>query len=173
MLAQAHPEDPSKLVVVDALPFYALLFSPIVTVEAVRPQAEAMAQQMIAMPADQYAAMQPIMMKSMVNDPEGLKAVTASSSASDRTVVAHAFLEDLTTDTRPGLAAIKLPTLVLYEYDAKLTQPDPKVYEQTMLDAYKPLTTAKLVRVEHSRHFIMYDQPAKFDTLLQAFLTGK
>src|SRR5574338_208748 len=49
MLARRHPEDVSGLMVVDALPFFSVLFNPSATVEAVTPQAAAMRDQVIAM----------------------------------------------------------------------------------------------------------------------------
>jgi pimeloyl-ACP methyl ester carboxylesterase len=42
MLARQHPEDVGRLMVVDSLPFYAVVFSPQATVESVRPQAAAL-----------------------------------------------------------------------------------------------------------------------------------
>ncbi len=42
MLAKAHPEDASKIVIVDALPYIGLLFGPTATVDMVKPQATAM-----------------------------------------------------------------------------------------------------------------------------------
>jgi pimeloyl-ACP methyl ester carboxylesterase len=170
MLADRHPEDVRKMVIVDALPFYAVLFNPAATVEAMQPMAEGIKQQMIGVPADQYAAMQEPMMAAMVKDPEGLKAVVASSLASDRGVVAEAMYEDLTTDMRREVGTIKTPALVMYEYDGTSKVPDPAVYEATVKAGYHAMANVKLVRVDGSRHFIMYDQPAKFDAALEEFL---
>lgn len=170
MLAAKYPADARKIVVVDALPFYALLFSPQATVEAVRPQAEAMKQQLLAIPAEQYAAMQPMMVAAMVKDPAGAKTVASWSAASDRSVVANAMVEDMLTDVRPQLASIKTPALVLYEYDASMPMLHADAYEATLKSSYASMPNVTLVRMDDSRHFIMYDQPAKFDAALQGFL---
>ena len=58
MLAARHPEDVSRLVIVDTLPYYAVLFDPEATVETMKPRVDMIRQQMLAMPADRYAAMQ-------------------------------------------------------------------------------------------------------------------
>ena len=122
MLADKYPADLSKMVIVDSLPFYAVVFDPHATVDAVKPQAEAMRQQMATMPDAQFAAMQPMMVSSMVKNTDAQKLVTASSIATDRTVFVNAMYEDLQTDLRGDVAKIKTPTLMLYPYDAAATK---------------------------------------------------
>jgi pimeloyl-ACP methyl ester carboxylesterase len=168
MLAQAHPDDVSKLLIVDTLPFYGLVFNPAATVDMVRPQGQAMHDQLILMPADQFAASQPLFTGRLVKDPEGQKQVSASSIASDRTVFANAMLEDLETDIRPQLAGIKTPMTLLYPYETSEGPADQVTALYTTAYATKP--NLKIVRIDDSRHFIMYDQPAAFDKAVQTFL---
>ena len=170
MLADKYPGDVRKMVIVDTLPFYAVLFDPAATTETTKPYAEQMKQQMAAIPADQYAAMQGMIAAQLVKDPAGQKLVAASSGASDRTVVVEAMVEDMLTDLRVDVAKIQTPTLVLYEYDPTLQQPDAAAYEASMKAGYAPMPHVTLVRMDGSRHFIMYDQPAKFDAALEGFL---
>jgi pimeloyl-ACP methyl ester carboxylesterase len=168
MLAQAHPEDVSKLLIVDTLPFYGLVFSPEATVQNVAPQANAMATTILNMPADQFAASQPLYATRLVTNPDGIKAVSASSIASNRTVFVHAMLEDLQTDLRPSLASIKTPMTLLYPYEAA----EGSESEVTALytTAYAAKSNLTLIKINNSRHFIMYDQPAAFDHAVQNFL---
>jgi pimeloyl-ACP methyl ester carboxylesterase len=170
MLAEKYPADMKKMVIVDTLPFYALLFNPAATVAAVQPMAGAIKAEMVKMSAADYAAGQKTMLASMAMSDAGQKAAYDSSVASDRAVVAEALYEDLLTDMRPEMAKITTPTLVLYEYDAASKMPPADAYEAMMQAAYKPMPNVTLVRVEGSRHFIMYDQPAKFDADLEPFL---
>jgi pimeloyl-ACP methyl ester carboxylesterase len=170
MLEDKYPADVRKAIIVDTLPFYAVLFNPAATAETVKPQAEAIRGQMLGMPADQYAAMAPMMAAQLVKDPEAQKTVAAASIASDRTVVVNAMIEDIETDMRPKVATIKVPTLVLYEHDTTLTTPDAGSYEALVKDGYKSMPNVTLVQVDGSRHFIMYDQPAKFDAAVEGFL---
>ena len=169
MLADAHPDDVAKLVIVDSLPFYGLVFDPNATVETIAPQGKVIHDQIIAIPADQFAAMQPMMVKSMVKDEVGGKAVVAADIASDRTVFANAMLEDLQTDIRPEMAKIKTPALLLYPYDATL-QHDQAQYDALYKGAYASMPNVKIVRIDDSRHFIMYDQPEKLDAAVEGFL---
>ena len=170
MLADKHPEDVSKLIIVDSLPFYAVVFNPAATVETVKPQADAIRQQLIAAPADQFAAMQPTIVAAMVKNSDAQKLVAASSIASDRTVFANAMYEDLQTDLRGDMATIKTPTLMLYPYDATAQGPDPAKVDTIYTTAYTAKPNTKLVRIDDSRHFIMYDQPAKLDAAVEGFL---
>lgn len=170
MLADKYPADVRKMVIVDTLPFYAVLFSPDATVETTKPYAEQMRQQMLAVPADQYAAMQGMIAAQLVKDPAAQKLVAASSGTSDRAVVVEAMVEDMQTDLRGDVAKIKTLTLVLYEYDSTMQQPDPATFEAAMKAGYQPMPNVTLVKVDGSRHFIMYDQPAKFDAAVEAFL---
>ena len=48
--------------------------------------------------------------------------------------------------------------------------PDPAKYEAAVLAGYKPMPYVILVRIDDSRHFIMYDQPGKLDAALEVFL---
>jgi pimeloyl-ACP methyl ester carboxylesterase len=168
MLAQSHPDDVSKLLIIDTLPFYGLVFSPGATVENLRPQAQAMATQMLNMPADQFAASQPLFASHIVTTPEGIKAVSASSISSDRTVFVNAMLEDLATDLRPQLASIKTPMTLLYPYET--TQGSATEVAALYTSAYAAKPNLQIIRIDNSRHFIMYDQPAAFDKTVQTFL---
>jgi pimeloyl-ACP methyl ester carboxylesterase len=170
MLAYKYPGDARKLLIVDTLPYYAVLFNPAATVDTMKPMAAGIKAQMLAMPADQYAATQQVMMAAMAKSDAGQKAAAASSLSSDRAVVAEALVEDLLTDMRPALASIKTPTLVLYEYDASSKMPDPAAYEGLVKDGYEPMPNVTLVRMDDSKHFIMYDQPVKFDAAVEGFL---
>lgn len=171
MLADRHPEDVRKLIIVDALPFYALILSPDATVESIKPQVDAMRTQMAGLPDDQYAAMQPMMAAALVKNPDGQKAVAGSSAKSDRAVVLNAMLEDMQTDLRPDLAAIKVPTLMLYPFEAGARQGnDPAKTDAIYASAFKTMPNVTLKRIDDSRHFIMYDQPAQFDAAVESFL---
>jgi pimeloyl-ACP methyl ester carboxylesterase len=170
MLAQSHPAEVQKLMIVDSLPFYALVFNPNATVDQVRPQAEAMRASVLQFTPEAYAAQSAQTAAYLVNDAAAQKLVAASSQASDRHVMANAMYEDLTTDLRPALASIKTPTTLLYPFDAKAVGPDSTKIDAVYTGAYSTMPNLKIKRIDDSRHFIMYDQPAAFDAAVQAFL---
>ena len=82
----------------------------------------------------------------------------------------NAMAEDLETDMRPEVAHIKTPTLMLFAVDTSAAQPDPAKYEAMVRGGYQPMPNVTLVKVDGSRHFIMYDQPEKFDAAVEGFL---
>jgi pimeloyl-ACP methyl ester carboxylesterase len=168
MLADAHPGDASKLLILDTLPFYGLVFNPNATVEMLHGQAQAMHDALIAMPADQFAISQPQFATRLVTSPEGLKAVTAGALASDRAVFANAMLEDLGTDLRPRLAGIKTPATVLYPY--MTVQGSQSEVSALYTNSYSGMPNVRFVRIDNSLHFIMYDQPAAFHAAVISFL---
>ncbi len=169
MLARRHPEDLSRLMIVDSLPFYAVLFSPAATVEGVKPQASAMRDSMTAMSAETFAAQQAMTMPRLVKSPDGQKAALDWSKTSSQSVVARALYDVLTTDMRGELAAVATQTTMLYPYDPAMGAPQAMV-DQTYGGAYAALPKVRLERVDGAFHFIMVDQPAAFAGAVERFL---
>lgn len=169
LLAQRHPEDVGRLMIVDSLPFFSLLFSPTITVESVKPQAAAMRDATIAMSAEAFASQQAMAAPRYVKSPEGQALMLAWSKASSQSVVGRAMYDLLTTDARPGLGGVKAPTTLLYPYDPAVGAPVTMI-EKIYADAYAGLPGVTLKRVDDSRHFIMLDQPTAFAQAVEAFL---
>ncbi len=162
MLAKAHPAAVGKLMIVDSLPFFGMLMGPGATPEPVRPMAEQMRASLLKAPASSEPP------PHMSNTDAGRAKVAAWMRASDSKVVGEALVEDATTDVRadlPALAAI--PVTVLYAVPSAERRP---MSEAMYREAYKALPQAKLVPVEGSEHFIMLDQPERFDEAVEAFL---
>jgi len=170
LLAEKYPGDLRKMVIVDTLPYYAVLFNPEATVETMKPQAEILRQQVIATPADQFMVMQQTVVPGLVNDTDGQALIEAGDAASDRSVFAEAMYEDLLTDLRGDVAGIKVPMLLVYPYDATTQGAEPAKVDAMYASAYKGMPNATLVRVDGSKHFVMYDQPGKLDAALEGFL---
>ncbi len=169
MLARQHPEDVGRLMVVDSLPFYAVLFSPQATVDSVRPQAAALRDMAETSSPEAWAASQARTMTRLVKSPAGLKSATGASVASDRSVTGRALYDDLTTDLRGEIASIKTPTVMLYPWDEATGAPQ-SAYDALYTGAYAPMTSARVKRIDGSLHFIMLDQPAAFAFEVESFL---
>ena len=173
MLARAHPESVGKLMIVDALPFFATLLNPEATVESVTPQATAMRGAMFAMGERQKTTGRrpsaPIPYMSITR-PNAEK-VALWSAQSDPFVSGQAMYETMTTDMRATLPAIRTPMTMLYPYSSKSFGADraKAIYGA----AYRSAPNLRLVAVPESFHFIMLDQPALFATALRTFLTEK
>ncbi len=157
-LAERHPEHLSRLLIVDALPFYGVIMGgPTATSDSIRPMAEAMKARMGGRMPDAAARG---MASQMVTAPADIDRVVGWMGASEPATVGAAMTDDMVADLRPGLAAVKTPITVLYE-----TPLEPMIQS-----GYAPLGPKTLVAVPDAKHFIMYDQPARFEAEVDAFL---
>jgi len=163
-LAEHHGDHLKKILIVDALPFFAVTMAgPNATVDSVKPIAD------MVRVSTQPAPNMDKMIAGMVTAPSDRDMVTAWGAASDRGAVNRAFADDLTLDLRPGLAAVTVPVTLLYPDNV------PNGVPKGMMDnfyqaAFAPVPHKTLIRIDASRHFIMLDQKAQFDTALDAFL---
>ena len=163
-LAEHHGDHLKKVMLVDALPFFATTMMGLgATVDAVKPFADRFRASTQAAPnPDQMIA-------HLVTAPADRTMVVDWGKASDSGAVNRAIADDMVLDMRPGLAAITVPITLLY--------PDnlPNGAPASMADAayqgsFAAVPHKTLVRIDNSMHFIMLDQPAQFDAALDAFL---
>jgi len=168
-LAARHPRAVGRVMVVDALPFYSLLFGPQTTPQSVRPQADALRDGMLAQTPEQFEAGQKRIMAYMTKTPAGRELAVRWSMESDRSAIGRAMHELMVTDLRPELANIKAPVTVLHAYDPSMMFPQATM-EALYANAYAGLPGAKLVRVDGAYHFLMWDQPERFRAEVERFL---
>lgn len=162
MLAKRHPAAAGRLMIVDALPFYGMLFGPTATPDAIRPVVEQMRAGLVS------GTSPPQVPPHMSNSQSGKAKILEWLRASDPKTVGEALVEDATTDFRPDLPALRgLPVTVLYAVASPETKP---LADGLYREAYKTLPDAKLVPVDKSEHFIMLDQPKKFEEEVERFL---
>jgi pimeloyl-ACP methyl ester carboxylesterase len=168
MLAAQHPEDVDKLMVVDSLPFFGVL-SGVNDAAAAAPQAAMMRDYILTESQDAYAQGERQFLPNLVKSPAGRKLAIGWAIASDKSVVARAMYEDMTTDIRPALPKLKTPVTVLYPWDALGGFPH-EATDKLYHDNFAPLPNKTLVCIDDSFHFIMLDQPEKFAAQVETFL---
>ncbi len=161
-LAEKHPDHFKKVMLVDALPFYGVaIVGPTATAEALKPMAENIRNAPKKMELnDQMAAM-------MATAPADRATMVAWGRESEAATVNNAVADDFTLDLRPDLAAVTATTTLVY--------PDYKPLGRSGTELlyggqYAPLKTIKLVQIQNSVHFVMFDQPAQFQAAVEAFL---
>ncbi|RSB46289.1 MULTISPECIES: alpha/beta fold hydrolase [Brevundimonas] len=169
LLAQQHPEAISRVMSVDSLPFFSAMFGPQVTPQTAGPFADQAAASILNADDAAFRAQQERTAVGMMRDEAGRAAMVDWSMASNRQAMASAIREVMTTDARPGLAAMTTPVWAVYASDADGGAP------AAMADAlwsreYAALPGVTLKRVDGARHFIMVDQPDRLDALVDAFL---
>ena len=170
MLAARHPELVGRLMVVDMYPFLGTLFGPPgATLDSLRPMADQFRAQILAetpgSPTGTLEQMFPGMTRVEAMRPMLLQGVRET----DRRTAANAFHELIMTDLRPELARITVPMTVLYVHppDVPLSAEE---FDRAMRLAYASALRARVLKVEDSRHFIQFDQPARFVAEVEALM---
>ena len=167
MIAARAPQEVGRLMVVDSLPFFGMLFGPTATVASGEPQAAAM-QTMLAARDNAEADERTLQMMSATD--AGRAQVKAWTRAANAKVAAQLMYDDMTTDLRPELSAIAAPFTMLYPLDAS-AMPEAMV-DDLNKGAFTTAKTVKLKRIDGSRHFIMLDQPEAFADAVDEFLAN-
>ena len=169
IFAGEHPEQVRRVMVVDALPFFAVLMDPAATVESARPAAEAMRARVAAAygkPADPAAIEANV--KGLALKTDSIARMAQWGAAADPRVTAAALYEDLTTDFRPQLANLATPITIVVPWS------DKGFGEERTLAFYKrqyaSLPQATFVTIGDAGHFVMLDQPEKFAAVVEAFV---
>ncbi|WP_210283919.1 alpha/beta fold hydrolase [Massilia sp. Se16.2.3] len=81
----------------------------------------------------------------------------------------RAYRELIVTDLTPELAKITVPVTVLYVQPKSVPIPA-AMFDGFYKTAYAPVKSLNLKRIEDSAHFIMWDQPQRFQGEVKAFL---
>lgn len=166
-LAKTHPSDSSGLMIVDALPYVGDIFLPGATVAQVEPQAKAMRDQIAA----SYGKADPAIAQKTA---AGMALTAAAQSRiadwiakSDVRVSAQAMYEDMTTDLRPDMAAIKTPITLVYPTSDAMPKARADAFYR---GEYAKAPNVTFVPIADSGHFVMLDQPQAFATAVRDFL---
>jgi len=164
-LAERHAEHLKKVLIVDALPYFAVvMMGPGAKMEAVRPIAER-----IRTSPPMTGEAQDKLYASLITGQAGRARLSAWNAASDPAAVAGALADDLELDLRPDLAKATTPITVLYPDNVAIGMP-PGAADGYYGAAFAALPNKTLRRIDNSLHFIMFDQPAAFAAAVDDFL---
>ncbi|WP_438383924.1 alpha/beta hydrolase [Asaia sp. BMEF1] len=170
MVASQTPDLVGRVIVVDALPFYPLVFNPSATRETVQPQAEAFRRSLLQeQPENQRRMSQEQAIARMVRTESARPGLVEAGLRSDMKTVANALYDDMTTDLRPALPKITAPVTVIYAFDPVYGVPAATI-DALYRTSYAATPHVRFQRIDDSYHFIMIDQPEKFDSAVEAAL---
>lgn len=169
MLGARHPDQAGRIMVVDAMPFYTLLFDPSATSETAAPHAAAMRDAMLAATPEQVEAMQHASIARLAKTEAARPGLVAAGINSDRKTMADAMHELMITDLRPELGRIKVPVEVVYAYDSRYGVGASQV-DAMFRSAYASTPNISFKRIDGSFHFIMLDQPELFASAVIKYL---
>jgi pimeloyl-ACP methyl ester carboxylesterase len=173
MLASRHPGALSRLMVVDMFPFLGSFFAgPVATPARVEAVGDQIAAGMRATPPEQRSKRANDTIAGMV-DTEAMRPVAVKDSmASDPDVGIRAYRELIVTNLIPELPKITVPVTVLYVQPRSVPLA-PAQFDGVYQAAYAPLRKLTLKRIPDSAHFIMWDQPKRFQAEAAAFLSAR
>ena len=162
MIAARHPDRVGRLMVVDMFPNLGAVFGPPnSTPQQIRAVADTFSARILADTAGAPNGMLEQMFPGMTRIDSMRPKLMEGVRGTDRRVAANAFHELIVTDLTPELSRITVPVTVLYVHPPEAPMP-PEQYDQAMQQAFSGMRQARIVRVEDSNHFIMWDQPARF-----------
>lgn len=172
MLTARHPESVGRLMVVDMHPNIGTLFSPPgASAEQVRQAADTFRAHILADTAGSPDGVLEQMFPGMTQVDSMRPMLMQGVRGTNRSVAANAFHELIVTDLTPELSRITVPMTVLYVVPPEAPVP-PGEFARAVRASYAGAPHARIVKVEDSAHFIMFDQPGRFvaevDTLFSA-----
>jgi pimeloyl-ACP methyl ester carboxylesterase len=168
-LAEQHPTLLGRLLSVDSLPFFQFWLGKTTTPEAVQLMADEVAATMVANDEAGFYDSQVKGAATLTYNVEMRSSLVNWAMASDRMSLAAALRDLMTLDLRPGLATMTTPVWLVYAADARSGNSPDKATEIWKRE-YAALPNAHFVMVNHSRHFIMADQPEQLARVVEEFL---
>jgi pimeloyl-ACP methyl ester carboxylesterase len=173
MLAARHPADLSRLMVVDMVPFLGMFFGgPGATAASVEPIADRISAGMRAATPEDRSKRAVETINGMINTEAMRPAAIDDSLRSDADVGGRSYRELLVTNLGPELPRISVPVTVLYVQPKSVPIPAEQ-FDAVYKGAYAPVGKLTLKRVPDSAHFIMWDQPLRFQAEVKEFLGGR
>ena len=169
-LAEDHPAQVGRLVIVDSLPALGATRIPHATPAQLQAAAAQARDNMDRNDAAQTDEAIRKTAEGMVTAPQNVETVVGWVKASDRHTVSQAMYDVLATDLRPRLAQIKSPTLVLGTWIEFKDFAPKSAIEATFRQQYAGLAGARIELSDKALHFIMFDDPAWMFDRMDAFL---
>ena len=172
MFAKARPAQVERLMIVDALPYFAVLLA-----RGGAMPSEAQIENAAAMMRTATAARfgKPMTTETIAAGVDSLALTEQArvqmrnwAAAADARVAGQAIYEDMTTDLRPALPSIATPITVVVPWTATSFGMDRTMaYYATQ---YRGAPKVTFVPIAEAGHFVMLDQPAAFAAALDEFV---
>ncbi|RYY57516.1 MAG: alpha/beta hydrolase [Chitinophagaceae bacterium] len=163
----------SKVVIVDALPFFAGTFNPNAKAGFEESQAKSLLEAYAKMDDTQMKANQLLTTRTLCADSSQWNKIATWGAQSDRKTLAYTITEMMGRDLRTQIASVKVPVLVMAAFMPVKQYPQftEEYVANTFTRQYSNCKTCRVVTSPPAKHFIMYDAPEWFleeiDTFIQ------
>lgn len=160
-LASLPKDILEKVIVVDAMPFYAGVLNPTAKSGFNEEQAKNMLLSYNNMNNEQLKNFQFGIAKTMCADSAKWDSIATWGARSDRKTMAYTMAEMMGDDIRQEIAAIKVPVLVLAAFQSMAQYPGfTREYVKTIFtQQYSQCKTCEISVSPSAKHFINYDAP--------------
>ncbi len=155
-LAATEPELVGPIVAVDSIPAIGAAAGGPAGAATMRDSWKKMSAQEFTAATRQFFA-------TMTNEPAKLEPLFNEVARSDQRAMADAFYELFSVDIRPELSKITAPVLAIVADSP---------YQQFIAEQLTPVPHHEVTPIPHTKHMVMYDDPAGFFRVLDAFLAG-
>jgi N-formylmaleamate deformylase len=162
-IALRAPREIAGVLAVDGVPFMPALIDPAATPARAAPQAAQVRDLFATMDHAAFALQTRKALQAMITRPEDVARVAADSERSDPPTVARAVYELMTTDLRPGLAALAMPVWLIQAGDGPGIA---AAYEAQLAG----VPHHRVIAAPGARHFVMLDDPALMRATLDQLL---
>jgi len=170
-ISETAPALIGAAIAVDGAPNIGTLLDPTATPEVIRARAEAFAKPMATLTPEQFGSATRRFLGQSVMSPADAARIGDAASRSDPRTVSSAMLFMFATDLRADLPKIQAPfLLVAADTNGEVPRGPLEASWHAQVDA---IPRHEIVFIEHSKHFVMLDQPAGFQQALDRFLVGK
>jgi pimeloyl-ACP methyl ester carboxylesterase len=160
MLAARHPDVPGKVMVIDIPPnMGATLAPPGSPPDSIRAMGDQLRAGFLQTPVDSPTVLEQMVPTMTRNDSAGAE-LLRYARASHRPTMGNAMYELIVTDLRPELSRITVPLVVLYVQPVGVPISAEQM-DSGMKQSYANAPQVRLVRIEDSNHYIMFDQPGR------------
>ena len=161
ILARDHPDVVGRLMIVDVPAFFSVLINPFATPHAMAALAEHSRRSYIEKSRAELQDDLRRATRKLVVDSGHLERIVRWGMASDRATTADVMAEVMVTDLRGDLERIEAPVDVVYAWD-KAGHVTRAGVDQVYAAAYQGLSNGRRLRIDHARHYLMFDQPDVF-----------
>jgi pimeloyl-ACP methyl ester carboxylesterase len=174
-LAARYPDLVGPVVIVDSLPFMAGAWFQANSLADAQPTIDKMRTGMNSMTPEQWQAMtrSGASTNAMASNEKDQKTLIDWGLASDQKTVINAMIELVSTDLRPELSRIQTPVLVIGTWiGLKNYGVTEDAATAVFRQQFSSVRNLQFVMSKEARHFVMWDNPAWFNTQVDTFLAG-
>lgn len=169
ILARDHPDVVGRLMVVDVPAFFSVLINPFASPHTMTALAEHSRRNYVDKSRLQLEEDLRRASQKLVIDSGQLERIVRWGVASDRATTADVMAEVMVTDLRGELERIEAPVDVIYAWD-KAGHATKVGIDQVYASAYQGLLKGRRLRIDHARHYVMFDQPDVFYDAVREWL---